>query len=109
MGNLVHGLDADIESRHTARPEHLRRLGEVAHMMLDAGLIVIAAAAGLTSGEVESIRTAIGHDRVATVWIGDRTGSDLVPDLHLPDDERIDRASRVKALLQQHGFMYRAG
>jgi hypothetical protein len=32
-----------------------------------------------------------------------------VPDLHLPDDERIDRASRVKALLQQQGFMYRAG
>jgi bifunctional enzyme CysN/CysC len=109
MGNLVHGLDADLDSRHAARPEHLRRLGEVAHMMLDAGLIVIAAAASLSSDEVEGIRTAIGHDRVGTVWIGDRTGSDLVPDLHLPDDERIDRASRVKALLQQQGFMYRAG
>jgi len=108
MGNLVHGVDADLESRHEARPEHLRRMGEVAHILLDAGLIVIAAAAGLTAAEVESIRTAITHDSVATVWLGDRTGSDLVPDLHLPDDDSTDRPSRVKALLQQHGVIYRA-
>jgi bifunctional enzyme CysN/CysC len=107
MGNLVHGVDADIAGVGGVRPEHLRRLGEVANILLDAGLIVVAAAANLTAQEVESLRTAIGQERVATVWLGDRADSDLSADLQLSAAES-DGTARIKTMLQQRGFIYRA-
>jgi bifunctional enzyme CysN/CysC len=108
MGNVVHGVDADIAGVGGVRPEHLRRLGEVANILLDAGLIVIAAAANLSGPEVESLRTAVGPERLATVWLGDRADSGLSSDLQLSADDGPDRTARIKTMLQQRGFIYRA-
>jgi bifunctional enzyme CysN/CysC len=44
LTNLQGGLDADLGENFTARDEHLRRLGELARIMTDAGLIFISAA-----------------------------------------------------------------
>jgi bifunctional enzyme CysN/CysC len=107
MGNVVHGVDADIAGIGGARPEHLRRLGEVANILLDAGLIVVAAAANLTGPEVDALRTAIGEDRLHTIWLGERHDAGAAPDLQLPADESSDRFERIKALLQQHGTIFR--
>ncbi|MBN2489766.1 MAG: 50S ribosome-binding GTPase, partial [Planctomycetes bacterium] len=51
MGSVVYGVDADILKSHlgpglTGR-EHIRRFGEVLHVLLDAGLIVICTAVNL--------------------------------------------------------------
>src|SRR6185436_2733800 len=105
--NLVHGVDADIAGVGGVRPEHLRRLGEVANILLDAGLIVVAAAANLAAAEVEALRTAIGEDRLHTVWLGERRDTDLATDIQLPVDDSPDRFERIKALLQQHGTSVR--
>jgi bifunctional enzyme CysN/CysC len=107
MGNLVYGVDADIDRSQESRPEHLRRLGEVANILLDAGMIVIAAAASLTREEVEVVGTAVGQDRVSTVWLGDLVGTDLVPDLSLAPDDGEDRLGRMKTLLQDQGVIFR--
>ena len=58
MGNVLYGVDADIERTGVNRLEHLRRLGEVANILLDAGLIVIATAAALSQEDIEVIRTS---------------------------------------------------
>ena len=81
IGNVLYGVDADIEHTEGNRLEHLRRLGEVANILLDAGLIVIATAAALTQEDLEVIRTSGGSDRVLTVWLGDRMTTDLACDL----------------------------
>jgi bifunctional enzyme CysN/CysC len=107
MGNVVHGVDADIAGVGGARPEHLRRLGEVANILLDAGLIVVAAAANLATAEIDTLRTAIGDDRLHTVWVGERRATDVATDLQLPADESPDRFERIKALLQQRGTIFR--
>ena len=60
IGNVLYGVDADIDRSDEHRPEHLRRLGEVANILLDAGLIVIATAVGVTQEDVEVIATAVG-------------------------------------------------
>jgi len=41
--NIRHGLCQDLGMSATDRQENIRRVGEVAHLMVDAGLIVIAA------------------------------------------------------------------
>lgn len=41
--NVRHGLNKDLGFDHNARVENIRRIGEVAKLMVDAGIIVITA------------------------------------------------------------------
>jgi bifunctional enzyme CysN/CysC len=108
IGNVLYGVDADIERTGANRLEHLRRLGEVANILLDAGLIVIATAVELTQEDIEVIRTSGGSDRVLAVWLGDRMTTDLSCDLVLTQQEAdADGASRLKTLLHDCGAMFR--
>ena len=108
IGNVLYGVDADIERTGVNRLEHLRRLGEVANILLDAGLIVIATAAALSQEDIEVIRTSGGSDRVMTVWLGDKLTTDLSCDLALaPQEAEMDGASRLKGLLHDCGVIFR--
>src|SRR5919112_288173 len=53
IGNVLYGVDADIERKQANRLEHMRRLAEVANIMLDAGIILVVAAAELTQDDLE--------------------------------------------------------
>jgi bifunctional enzyme CysN/CysC len=108
IGNVLYGVDADIERTGVNRLEHLRRLGEVANILLDAGLIVIATAVSLTQEDLEVIRTSGGADRVISVWLGDRLTTDLSCDLVVSRQEaEADGASRLKTLLHDYGAIFR--
>jgi bifunctional enzyme CysN/CysC len=108
IGNLLYGVDADLDRTDDSRAEHVRRLGEVANILLDAGLIVIASAIGMTQSEVDLIQTAVGRDRVWAMWIGDEVTTDLSPDLVLTQREAADEGvGRLKAFLQERGVIYR--
>jgi bifunctional enzyme CysN/CysC len=107
IGNVLYGVDSDIERSSEHRSEHLRRLGEVANILLHAGLIVVASAAELTAAEVELLQTSVGQ-RVWTAWIGDTVTTDLVSDLLLPSDEvQTHGVSQLKQLLQDQRLIYR--
>lgn len=41
--NIRHGLNKDLGFDHASRVENIRRIGEVAKLMVDAGLVVITA------------------------------------------------------------------
>jgi bifunctional enzyme CysN/CysC len=108
IGNLLYGVDADLDSPHEDRAEHVRRFSEVVNILLDAGLIVIATAIGMTQSEVELIGTAIGVDRLSCVWVGTHVSTDLMPDLVLTEREAAEEGiGCLKQLLQQKGVIYR--
>jgi len=74
-----------IFPRSKQRQEHIRRLGEVSHLLVDAGLIVLATASDLTDQEVSLLKTIIDPSAVIIVLVGD---GDVEADLYLsPDDE----------------------
>jgi hypothetical protein len=80
----------------------------VANILLDAGLIVIATAIALTQHEIDAIGTAVGRERISSVWLGEQVSTDLAADLVLTEPEAAeDGVSRLKALLQQKGVIYR--
>jgi bifunctional enzyme CysN/CysC len=108
IGNLLYGVDADLDRSHENRAEHIRRLSEVANILLDSGLIVVATAIGLTQYEVDLVSTAVGADRVSAVWVGDRVTTDLAPDLVLSEQDAAEEGvGRLKMLLQERGVIYR--
>jgi bifunctional enzyme CysN/CysC len=107
IGNVLYGVDADIERTHANRMEHLRRLGEVSNILLDAGLIVIATAIELTRDDLELLRTSVGPDRVWTAWVGDAVTTDITCDLLLsPAEVDTEGATRLKRLLQEQRLIF---
>ncbi len=107
IGNVLYGVDADIERKSENRLEHMRRLAEVANLMLDAGIILIVAAAELTQDDLEVIKTAVQPDWIETVWAGDTITTDLSCDLQLPGGAVPEAVDRLKAHLQDKGVIFR--
>ena len=107
MGNVLYGVDADLE-RTGNRAEHMRRLAEVANIMLDAGVILLVSAAELTAEDLELIRASVGADRVSTVWLGDRVTTDFRADLVVGEDEPLaDAVERLRNFLHEAGVLFR--
>ena len=99
IGNLLYGVDADIKSDDSLntpeeRQEHIRRLGEVANLMLDAGNILIVTASELDSGELDILRQIISTDHVLTVWVGPAVNRIRDFDLSF-DDRKTDIAKEL--------------
>jgi bifunctional enzyme CysN/CysC len=86
------GVSADVTEEHGGRTEQIRRLAEVAHLFLDAGMILIVTAVELTQEDLELIQFAIAPDRIETVWVGDQMTTDLKADLHLSNNIDLDEA-----------------
>jgi bifunctional enzyme CysN/CysC len=107
IGNVLYGVDADIGRKQENRLEHMRRLAEVANLMLDAGIILVVAAAELTQDDLEVIKTAVEPDWIETIWAGDTITTDLACDLQLPGDAVPEAVDRLKAHLQDKGIIFR--
>ncbi|MDA9165642.1 sulfate adenylyltransferase subunit CysN, partial [Alphaproteobacteria bacterium] len=67
--NLRHGLNKDLGFTHSDRIENLRRAGEVAKLMSDAGLIVIASFISPFRSEREMVRKMMKKDEFIEVFI----------------------------------------
>jgi bifunctional enzyme CysN/CysC len=107
IGNVLYGVDADIGRKQENRLEHMRRLGEVANLMLDAGIILVVAAAELTQEDLEVLKTAVQPDLIETVWAGDIITTDLTCDLQLPSGAVPEAVDSLKAHLQDKGIIFR--
>jgi bifunctional enzyme CysN/CysC len=107
IGNVLYGVDADLGRKQENRLEHMRRLAEVANLMLDAGIILVVAAAELTQDDLEVIKTAVEPDWIETIWAGDNVTTDLACDLHLSGSTLPEAVDRLKAHLQDKGIIFR--
>lgn len=126
IGNLLYGVDADIKGReqqaeehagsvpvknngNLARKEHIRRLAEVAHLMMDSGLILIVTAVGLSQEELEIIKTVVDPDLIDTFWIGGEVTTDLNYDYHFVNGDAADEAVQIlKERFQEKGVIFKA-
>jgi bifunctional enzyme CysN/CysC len=110
IGNLLYGMDADIKWQGDGRQEHLRRLGEVAHIVLDAGLILIVTAIELTEDDLEALKTVINPDNIVTIWLGEKAIAKATYDLKISKTEDLQRAvEAAKAMLREKGLFLNAG
>jgi bifunctional enzyme CysN/CysC len=67
--NIRQGLSSDLDFTHAARAENIRRVAEVARLMVDAGLIVIAAFISPFRAERAFARRLFEPDRFVEVFI----------------------------------------
>jgi bifunctional enzyme CysN/CysC len=67
--NIRQGLSRDLDFTHPGRTENIRRVAEVARLMVDAGLIVIAAFISPFRAERAFARSLFEPDRFVEVFI----------------------------------------
>lgn len=67
--NVRNGLCSGLGFTEDDRKENLRRVAEVAKLMLDAGLIVICAFISPNSEDRQSIKSIVGEDRFVEVYV----------------------------------------
>ncbi len=108
IGNVLYGVDADIKGKDIDRREHIRRLSEISHILLDAGLILIVTAIELTQEDLELIKTTLNPEKIETIWIGENVTTDIVYDLHLEKIDNLDESiGRIKERLQNQGIIFK--
>jgi bifunctional enzyme CysN/CysC len=109
IANVLYGVDADIKKPgvdQTHRPEHLRRLAEVANILLDAGIILVVTAIGLTQNELEIVQNVVDNDLIEVIWLGDEPTD--IQALHVTDLDNMDQTlETVKAMLQNKGIIFK--
>lgn len=100
IGNLLRGLDADLEKHKSKRHEHVRRLGEVAHFFLDAGLIVLATASNLNDEELMLLQTVTDRGSILIVNVGSNEFRHGIVDLNLNEKDSVSQnAQKVFSFL----------
>lgn len=110
IGNVLYGVDADIKGRATLETEnieHIRRLAEIAHIMMDAGIILIVTAIELHQGDIDIIKTIVDPDKIGTIWLGEKGSTDLVCDLYIENTMDTEKTvGIIKDLLQEKSIIF---
>jgi bifunctional enzyme CysN/CysC len=67
--NIRHGLNRDLGFTDADRVENIRRVGEVAKLLLNAGLIVICCFISPFRAERDSLRELVGADEFVEIFV----------------------------------------
>ncbi len=97
MANVKGGLDSDIDDQFLNRDEHIRRLGELARIMTDAGLIFISTFDDADEYDLERIRQLNEPNELIVVNMGKNIIDDKSVTINL--EENPDIADSVKEVL----------
>ena len=67
--NIRKGLNSDLSFSPEDRTENIRRIAETAHLMMDAGLVVLAAFVSPYRIDRDHIRNVVGHNNMIEIYI----------------------------------------
>jgi bifunctional enzyme CysN/CysC len=67
--NLRHGLNRDLGFRDADRVENIRRVGEVAKLFVDAGVIVLCSFISPFNAERQMVRNLVGPDEFVEIFV----------------------------------------
>ena len=67
--NIRKGLNSDLTFNPKDRSENIRRIAETAHLMMDAGLVVLAAFVSPYRNDRDDIRKIVGADNMVEIYI----------------------------------------
>jgi bifunctional enzyme CysN/CysC len=90
IGNVLYGVDADIKGIHDDRHEHIRRLAEVANILLDTGMILIVTAIDLWKEEIDLFRMTCTEKTIMTIQVGECGTNVTDNDITLSSSSLID-------------------
>jgi adenylylsulfate kinase len=67
--NIRQGINKDLSFRPEDRTENIRRIAEVAHLLVDAGVIVLAAFVSPYKKDRKNIANIVGNDNFVEIFV----------------------------------------
>lgn len=105
IGNILRGLAREVEKNRKHRREPVRKLGEVGHMFVDAGIIVLATASSLNDEELMLLQEVSNRESMLVINVGPSEFRHAIVDLNLNAEDSVDlNAGKVLALLVENGL-----
>jgi len=102
LANMSRGLDADVYDPQANTDELVRRLGELAHIMTDAGLIFITTIHDADDYDLENLKVLSAPHEILVVNMGDNNFNRFTPDLAFAANEDPEGAvEKIYRFLQQ--------
>ncbi len=103
--NLLLGVGNDLAAE-SARHELVRRFGEIAHLLTDAGLVVVSTSNAIGLSDHASVRTLLGDRPLLTIDIDPAGTATSDCDLRLRGDEsELTVVTRITGLLRDRGVI----
>ncbi|MCR5797660.1 MAG: GTP-binding protein [Eubacterium sp.] len=100
IGSYLYGVGADTKKPGKEdHKEQIRRFGEVANLMLDAGMILIVTGTNMTESDRRIIKTVIQGD-MDVYWVGNEYTTDIRVNHQLPDSE-FDYNKNIAYIIEQ--------
>ena len=107
MGSFLYGIGADTKRSDVQdHTEQIRRFGETANLLPDAGMILVVTATGLTQSDYKIMKTVIERE-FEIVWVGHTMTTDISPDMQLEDKDYETGIRKIKDMLKESGFIFR--
>ena len=101
VANIDRGLDADLGYHVDNAGERLRRIGELARILTDAGLIFITTIDDADDYDIEILKLLNAPSDILVVNLGENSFSRYHPDLQIPAGESVvDAVKQVAELLK---------
>ncbi|MDD5686578.1 MAG: GTP-binding protein [Elusimicrobia bacterium] len=89
IANIEKGLDSDISGNPE---ERMRRLGELARIMTDAGLIFITTIDDADDYDIETLKLLNEPNEILVINVGENNFSHYSVDLQIPANESVEQA-----------------
>jgi bifunctional enzyme CysN/CysC len=70
-------------------------LAEVAHIMLDAGMILIVSAVELNASDLDVIKTSILPEQISVIWVGNEPTTDIPVKLRISENDNIEASAQA--------------
>ena len=106
IGSYLYGVGADTKKME--KPDHreqIRRFGEVANLMLDAGMILIVTATNLTRTDQKILQTVVEKE-MEFIWVGEQLTTDIQPEMQLKEKEYTLNIHKIKNMLKEKGAIF---
>ena len=90
--NVFEGLDEDERTRSMSRDEHIQRLGEMARVLTDTGLLFITTIAGIDDFDLDRLKLLNEPNELFVVNVGENVFSRFRVDVELPEQPSLGEA-----------------
>lgn len=105
--NVLLGVDSDMIWTQSTQQELVRRFAEVAHILLDAGLLVVSTTNAIGLADVAAVQALIPDFPVLAIEICSGESALSSADLRLTGQEQNpDAASKLVGLLTRHNILF---
>lgn len=91
LAQVAESVGADISTSNFQLGEQLRRLGELARIITDAGLIFIATTPELDKYDIQTLKLLNEPNEISVVHVGNTSPDDYTPDVLLTSEDEIQK------------------